>query len=88
MSVFDSVRMFFHYKLIVGPKSIHTKDTRYWNQINGYFVNNQHAREEYDYQPRRTSSAASKEVVDIDINIVKLPPARLDDLFAILKNVT
>ncbi len=51
-------------------------------------LDNQHAKEEYDYQHKRTSFVALEEVANADITIIELPPARLPDLFAMLGNVT
>ncbi len=73
--------------MIVGLESIHIDDTQDWNQTNAYFVNNQHAREVYDYWLGRISFAASEEATDADITIVELPLEGLPKLFALLGNV-
>jgi hypothetical protein len=73
--------------LIVGPKLIHIEDIQDWNQTNGYFVNNQHARKMYDYQLGWTSFAIAEEATNANITIVELPLERLPELFALLGNM-
>ncbi len=73
--------------MIVGPKSIHSKDTQDWNHTSGYFVNSQHVREVYDYWLGWTSFVVLEEAVDTDFTTIELPPEGLPKLFALLGNV-
>ncbi len=73
--------------MIVDPESIHIKGVQDWNQTNGYFVYNQHAREVYDYWFGRTSFVTLEEATNVSITIVELPIEGLLELFALLGNV-